>query len=181
MGFSNEKFKQVSKLFFVWQDEKEERWLRKMALEGWHLVGIKGLTKYQFIKGEPQDYYYKLDFKNKQMDHDDYVGIFEAAGWEYVGNMMLWHYFRKLGMDGQMPEIYTDNQSKVDRNKRILVMLYSILGLNLFAGGFNLLNYFMGGYDINLKVSFLSILAVCLLAYAVYKIREKNKMLSEEI
>lgn len=33
--------KTVFKLFFVWDFEKEERWLNEMAQEGWALLGIR--------------------------------------------------------------------------------------------------------------------------------------------
>jgi hypothetical protein len=42
------------KLFWAWQDEKEEAWLRQMAQEGLHLKS-PGLGMYTFQPGDAQD------------------------------------------------------------------------------------------------------------------------------
>ena len=44
--------KTVFKLFFVWDFEKEERWLNEMAQEGWVLDNT-GFSFYTFVRCEP--------------------------------------------------------------------------------------------------------------------------------
>ena len=31
--------KTVHRVIFAWEDEKEERWLEEMSMQGWHLTG----------------------------------------------------------------------------------------------------------------------------------------------
>ncbi len=33
--------KNVRKVFMLWQDEDEEKWLNEMSLQGWHLNKVK--------------------------------------------------------------------------------------------------------------------------------------------
>ncbi len=108
------------KWFWPWQDREEERWLRQMSLEGWHLTS-RSWPFYTFVRGEPTDYVYRLDSSTRSgRDLEDYLSFFKEAGWEYLGKLSAWHYFRQSVVDGQPSEIYTDSESKVDRYRRLL-------------------------------------------------------------
>jgi hypothetical protein len=107
--------------FWAWQDEKEEAWLGEMSGKGYHLaeVGFPGL--YRFISEQPRHYVYRLDYQpGFKKDRDDYLQIFSDAGWEHIGEMSAWQYFRKEAAPGEQPEIFTDNESKVTKYKRLL-------------------------------------------------------------
>ena len=52
--------KTVFKLFFVWDFEKEERWLNEMAQEGWVLDNT-GFSFYTFVRCEPGEYIIRLE------------------------------------------------------------------------------------------------------------------------
>lgn len=107
------------RLFWAWQDEKEEAWLREMAQQGWHLVSPDFPGFYTFQQEEPRDIVYRLDFITSKIDRDEYMQLFEDAGWEHVGAMMSWQYFRKEAKAGQDPEIYTDPESKIQKYLRL--------------------------------------------------------------
>ena len=47
------------KLFWVWEYDKEEKWLNEMAQEGWLLDGV-GLCTYRFAACEPGEYTVRL-------------------------------------------------------------------------------------------------------------------------
>lgn len=115
------------KLFFAWQDDKEEDWLREMARKGWHLssFGLPGF--YNFTRGEPQDMVYRLDFIMSKIDMADYLQLFRDAGWEYFGTLGGWQYFRKPAEAEGANEIYTDPESKVKRHQRLLGYLIVFL------------------------------------------------------
>ena len=115
------------KLFFAWQDDKEEDWLREMARKGWHLSswGLPGF--YNFIRGEPQDVIYRLDFVAAKIDLVDYLQLFQDAGWEHLGSLVGWQYFRKPAEAEGANEIYTDPESKVQRHQRLLAYLVIFL------------------------------------------------------
>lgn len=108
------------KIFTAWQDEKEEAWLRKKAQEGWHLSSFVLPCVYRFQRGEPRDIVYRLDFVTSRTPLPDYLQLFEDAGWEHLGSMMGWQYFRKPASAAGANEIYTDPQSKVQKYRRLL-------------------------------------------------------------
>ena len=112
------------KWFWVWQDNAEESWLEKMSRQGYHLTAVSLPCIYTFIKSEPVNYSYRLDyrrFSNKEKQH--YLQIFKDAGWEYLGEMSLWQYFRKKVKVGEVNEIFTDDTSKISKYHRVLVYL----------------------------------------------------------
>jgi len=116
--------KTVFKWFWAWQDEAEEAWLRKMAQQGWHLaeVGIFGV--YSFAAGEPRDSIYRLDFQSPpKKELSNYLQLFRDAGWEHIGSMASWQYFRKPVQDGEEAEIFTDAASKIAKYRRVIMFL----------------------------------------------------------
>jgi hypothetical protein len=120
------------KWFWAWQDEAEEEWLRDMSKNGWHLDRIGFPTVYTFEAGEAQDFVYRLDYRSYyKMDKEDYLQLFNDAGWEYVEEMAGWHYFRQAARSGEDLEIYTDSESKIGKYVRLLAFL-GILMLPLF-------------------------------------------------
>ena len=71
--------KTVFKLFFVWDFEKEERWLNEMAQEGWVLDNT-GFSFYTFVRCEPGEYIIRLEM-NPSSDYRAFVkelGAFPA-------------------------------------------------------------------------------------------------------
>ena len=132
------------RLFWAWEDEKEAAWLNKMSQQGWHFQSVHGLCNYTFERGEPTDFAYQLDFVDSEKDMDNYLQMFEDAGWDYLGKMGRWQYFRQEARGGAQPRIYTDNASKVAMYQRVLlplvvgvvVMVLSLYTLGDRAEGF---------------------------------------------
>jgi hypothetical protein len=107
--------------FWTWQDEKEESWLGEMSSRGYHLSVVSFPGFYKFNGGQPRSYIYRLDYQPYfKKDRDDYLQIFTDAGWEHIGEMNAWQYFRKEAVPGEQPEIFTDNESKINKYKRLL-------------------------------------------------------------
>lgn len=107
--------------FWPWQDQQEEEWLHELALTGLHLRSSDGAGFYTFEQGEPAEIVYRLDYNALQKkDKELYLQLFRDAGWEYVGEMNGWQYFRKLVEPGKTAEILTDNESKIQKYKRFL-------------------------------------------------------------
>ena len=67
--------KTVFKLFFVWDFEKEERWLNEMAQEGWVLDNT-GFSFYTFVRCEPGEYIIRLEMNPSS----DYRAFVKEAG-----------------------------------------------------------------------------------------------------
>lgn len=109
------------KWFWAWQDEDEERWLAEMSQKGYHLssVGLPGF--YTFSLAEPRGYVYRLDYQTfRKRDKAEYLQLFQDAGWEHIGEMSAWQYFRKEAKPTETAEIFTDVESKIAKYKRVL-------------------------------------------------------------
>jgi hypothetical protein len=107
--------------FWAWQGDREEAWLGSMSQAGWHLkeFGFPGV--YLFRKGEPKHVVYRLDFQtSRRKDRDAYLQLFRDAGWEHLGKMSAWEYFRKDAKAGEAPEIFTDPESQIQKYQRVL-------------------------------------------------------------
>jgi hypothetical protein len=112
------------KWFWVWQDKAEENWLGEMSEKGYHLVSVGPPCVYTFRKGDPGNYAYRLDYRHfGKRDRQEYLELFADAGWEYLGEMVGWHYFRKEVKPGEVNEIFTDTESKIAKYKRVLTYI----------------------------------------------------------
>jgi hypothetical protein len=115
--------KTVIRIFWAWNHGKEERWLSRMARDGWHLTAPRGIY-YRFEKGAPADVVYRLDYQNpKKADRKEYLGLFRDAGWDHVGEFANWQYFWTAAGDGPPPEIHTDPESRMAMYRRVLGLL----------------------------------------------------------
>jgi hypothetical protein len=115
------------KWFWAWDDEKEEDYLREMALDGWHFQSVTFPGFYTFEKGMPRNDFYRLDFLVNHRDKENYLQLFKDAGWSHVGEYGSWQYFRKTAVEGETPEIFTDNDSKVKKYGRVMTFLIIFL------------------------------------------------------
>jgi hypothetical protein len=121
------------KWFWAWEDEKEEAWLTQMAAEGWHLSDFAPFGFYTFEAGPARKVIYRLDFQyqSRKQDRADYLQLFADAGWEHVGQMANWQYFRREVKPGEQPELFTDVESKIQKYGRVTVILVVILPILL--------------------------------------------------
>lgn len=119
------------KWFWAWQDEKEELWLHEMAAQGLHLraVGLPG--SYEFEMGEPRNDYYRMDYIVDRKDYQNYLQLFKDAGWDHIGEMGGWQYFRTNAKGAAVPEIFTDKDSKAQKYQRLIIMLIIFLPIYL--------------------------------------------------
>jgi hypothetical protein len=108
------------KWFWAWQDDREETWLGEMSRQGLHLQHPGAFGQYTFVQGEPHEYAYRLDFVTSARKNPDYYQLFQDAGWEHVGELGGWQYWRKEVQDGKVPEIFTDNTSKIQKYQRLI-------------------------------------------------------------
>ena len=131
-----------SKWFWHWEDDKEEAWLGQMAKQGLHLVHPGYFGRYTFSSGEPRNMVYRLDFVQSNKKDEFYFQLFRDAGWEHVGELMGWQYWRKEVKPGETPEIFTDVESKVRKYQRLLGFL-GIVFLPVAMGLFNMRNLSM--------------------------------------
>jgi hypothetical protein len=126
--------KVVKKMYFVWNMDKEKAFLEEMAQAGYMLVKVS-FGKYYFEACEPEKVSFNFDFKGlDRMTVDEFLGIYEDAGWEMVCNFGMWYYFAKKGEAGH-DAIFNNNDSKASRFRRILFFLL-LTGFPLYYQAF---------------------------------------------
>ncbi|MCP4139689.1 MAG: DUF2812 domain-containing protein [Chloroflexi bacterium] len=130
--------------FWAWEDEKEEVWLREMSQQGWHFKSVSAPGFYTFEKGDAADYVYRLDYFIDRKDMPSYLQIFEDAGWDYMGEMAGWQYFRIESLDGSAPEIYSDKASKAKKYERLILFL--VIFLPIYLNMMNIVSRGSAGY-----------------------------------
>ncbi|MED3622951.1 DUF2812 domain-containing protein [Neobacillus thermocopriae] len=164
------KTKKVFRIFWAWQDHKEEKWLNEMARKGWALISYKYL--YTFKKIEPTRYIYKLDYKaTSDEDVKEYKMIFEETGWEYVTQYGKWHYFRTLENGNQLTEIYTENEFQIEAYKNLLRNLTILLISILIISGI-VLSFYRPAFIIGFSTALYFITILC-----IVKVKQKiNKL-----
>jgi hypothetical protein len=129
----NAEIKKVRKWFWVWDDDKEEAWLRKMANDGWNLIKVGLINSYEFELSQSKDLIYRIDYKDGyNLKLDEYIQIFADSGWEHICEMSGRHYFRTPMRGEDEPEIYSDNESKITKYQRILAGFYIFIPMFLF-------------------------------------------------
>lgn len=121
------------RMFWAWEDEKEEVWLREMSQKGWHFKSVSFPGNYIFERGAPVDYVYRLDHFTNRKDMPSYLQLFEDADWDYMGEMNSWQYFRQEAVEGKEMQIFTDNASK--SKKYLRIMLFMAILFPLFFPG----------------------------------------------
>ena len=157
--------------FWVWDFEKEERWLNEMAANGWTLVEV-GYCRYTFEKTEANEYTVRLEMHPFD---EDYINFMEQTGAEYIGRVLQWIYFRKESSLGRF-DIFSDLDSRISHLSKIHKMILMLGLANLIIGIANLLS----SRSINSAVAVFNLLVATLLMYGVGRMRGKIEYLENE-
>lgn len=167
------------KIFTIADYEEEEIWLREQHKQGWKLVNTVLPVFYHFVKCEPEDVVYRLDYKNSKED-SAYMQMFQDYGWEYFNECMGWLYFRKpaADMDSDMEgEIFSDDESRIELLNQViktrLLPLLTIFFLCLLPQCVNITTRFT---ESGLSFVLFIIFSVLLLLYLLLFIHCGRKM-----
>ncbi len=119
----NEAMVRKSKFFMPWQDNLQEAWFEELSMQGLHLKNLDW-SGCEFVQGKPQNYVYRLDYQDSlKQNRAEYLRLFTDMGWEYLGELEGWQYFRKPAQPGEQTEIYTDPGTKIQKYRRYLTDL----------------------------------------------------------
>ena len=157
--------------FWVWDFEKEERWLNEMAANVWTLVEV-GYCRYTFEKTDDTEYTVRLEMHPFD---EDYISFMEQTGAEYIGRVLQWIYFRKKSELGRF-DIFSDLDSRISHLSKIHKMILMLGLANLIIGIANLLS----SRSINSAVAVFNLLVATLLMYGVGRMRGKIEYLENE-
>lgn len=166
--------KTVSKMFFIWDWEEEERWLNEMAAQGWHFVKYNFPFRYTFEQGEPNAYQYQLQAMEHRIGSHEgqaYLAFLRELNIEMVWSYLFWAYLRKPN-DGRPFELFSDVQSKMKHMRRfacIPLCCLCVLCLNLMWGAPILISSggFVGGVLVTLEIILASLMIYGLTRMAV--------------
>lgn len=170
--------KKILKWWWAWAPEKLENWLENMEKQGWRLFNSKlALISFELVKDTPKNARYCLDYQEKFTP--EYKSIFEDAGWELISSGMGWYIWRREYTDVR-PEIYTDADSLIARNTRLIRYLTAVFAAQIPLITINLhsnVNY-MSPFMLPLTIIYFG--SIFLLAYAIFKLSKYNKKLKVE-
>ena len=160
--------KVVHKWLWVWDFEKEERWLNEMAMDGWALCGV-GFCKYVFERTQPGEYIIRLALHQ----HDErYIDFMHDTGAEVAGRLFAWVYFRRKSELGPF-DIFSDIDSKITHLNKISRMLAVIGCANLIIGLIN-------SFNPSVRIGWVNLLCATLLMYGLGRIHGKKEALENE-
>jgi hypothetical protein len=128
----------VRRLYFVWDFEKQEKWLSVMAEKGLHLKNV-GFGRFDFEEGEPDGYTYRMEWLKHRPGSGEsvsYIRFLEETGAEYVASFKHWVYFRKKAADGAF-DLYSDLDSRLNHLKRLMTLMACLIPLLLPAIALN--------------------------------------------
>ena len=158
----------IKKWIWVWDFDKEERWLNSMAQQGWVLDRL-GFCRYEFVRCEPGEYIVRLEMR----EHDEsYLSFMADTGAEYVGRMVKWIYFRRKAELGAF-DIFSDLDSRLEHLKKISWMLRVVGIANLVIGLANSINPYV-------PLGWINLLCATLLMYALGRIEGKQEALEQD-
>ncbi|ADU75284.1 uncharacterized protein DUF2812 [Acetivibrio thermocellus AD2] len=112
----------MKKFKMFWNFDEEEKYLKDMAWQGYIFKKYSIFGFCHFESGKPQNLNYKIDyriFKDKK-EFDNYIALFEDAGWKHVygtknsGNQYFLPMNEKAGTD-----IFSDRVSAAARYKTL--------------------------------------------------------------
>lgn len=119
-----------------WQEEGE--YLSRRHQEGWKFVKVDLLGRYRFVRCEPEDVVYQLDYNQEGWAHrEEYLQMFRDCGWEYLQDYFGYSYFRKPAAEMQgREEIFCDEESRLEMMKRVIAgrmlpLLVVLLGVSV--------------------------------------------------
>ncbi len=110
--------------------QEEEEFLARQHREGWQFVSLSGLCIYRFVRCEPGEYIYQLDFNDGEQDEESYLQMFADYGWEFLQRYNGWYYFRKAKGTGELgEEIFSDSASRLAMIRRVYRRLALCFGM----------------------------------------------------
>lgn len=101
--------------------DKEEAWLRCMSAEGRDLCR-RGSFGYWFYRSDQGERIYRIDYRSfkRKSDFEDYLALFQDAGWEHVAGSTWSGYQYFASREGSADtEIFSDDATRAGRYRRI--------------------------------------------------------------
>ena len=168
------------KWWWSWDFRVIEDYLEEMAMNGWQLKNVGfGMVIFYFNKSKPKKIRYCVEYNPSFKP--DYHLLLADDGWKLMGQKSGWLLWEKP-YNNKRPEIFTEPDSLINRNNKLLKLLYPLLVinvLNLFMQSSRLIinrsSSFINSISFVLIVLLLSISVLLLMG--VMKIKNHNSKL----
>lgn len=173
--------KVVHKFFFVWDYDKEEKWLNEMAAKGLSLVSVK-LLAYEFETTLPGEYHVCMQMLEHSQNHpetENYIHFLEDTGVEHVGNFQRTAYFRKRTSEGDFT-LFSDTASRIRQLQYLITTLVVLLPINLCNGFNTLLMYIRWRQPSSLFASLFVFFIVGFLIRGIVRLRNRQNRLKKD-
>ena len=171
----------VHRLFYIWDFDKEEKWLNEMAARGLTLSAV-GLGYYVFEESAPAEYTVRLEMLPHRPSHPEsqqYIRFLEDTGAEHVASLKTWVYFRKKKTLGEF-DLFSDNASRLRHLKRMLVIFPALFLMLCSAGAVNISAFLMHHNAVNLVCTILILAMLCWIGWGFVCLRKKKHKLEKE-
>lgn len=174
--------KVIHKLFWIWDYEKEEKWLNEMAAKGLSLISVKLLT-YEFEDTLPGEYHIcvqVLEHTPRHLETEKYIQFLEETGVQHVGTCIRQVYFRKKTADGPF-ELFSDYASRIKHLNHIITLLCILIFPNLYNACYDIYCYMQYPHPPLLFIAALPAFVAGLLIAGIIKLSlKKNKLQNEQ-
>lgn len=172
--------KKIHKCFFIWDFDKEEKWLNEMIQKGLCLTSVS-LCGYEFEECKPGEYMLRMQRLEKvrnESESERYIEFVEETGAEYIDTFNRWAYFRMKTEDGDF-ELFSDHKSHIKYLSGIINFIILLAGINLIIGSINLILYFIHGHNANLFGLINIVFSLfCVIGY--YRLLKKRRKIESE-
>lgn len=167
--------KTVWHLWWGWNPEKIENWLEGMERRGWNLFKVDfNYIRFKFEKGESRKVRYCVDYQINV--RDNYFELFKEDGWELIGDKAAPWYIWCKHYEDEMPNIYTDTKSLIERNNRLLMTVGLIVPSQLFL----IFNVFEGSFGrMELALAIFGSIMILFFGYIIVQLYRYNKKLEQ--
>ena len=170
----------IRKFFWIWDFDRDEKWLNEMAAKGLSLVSV-GFCKYEFEDSLPGEYKICLQLLDKMPRHPEskkYIDFLETTGAEQVGSFTRWVYFRKKATEGDF-ELFSDNDSRLKYLSSVISFVSLITVGNWIAGINNVFIATTFPSPIN-YVGILNLLIGLVGTWGIIRLMRKRKKMKQE-
>ena len=174
--------KVIHKWFWMWDFDKEEKWLNEMAAKGLALNSVS-YCRYEFEDCVPGEYKICLEFlgnRFSRIENEKYIEFLEDTGAEHVGSFAGWAYFRKRTAEENF-KLFSDNASRIKHLTRIISFIIPLLMLNLYSGCYNLFLYFYWRHSSANILGIVNLLIAAFIMIGFLRlIQKRNRLKSEQ-
>ena len=172
--------KVIHKWFWIWDFDKEEKWLNDMATKGLALISVS-FCRYEFEDCVPGEYKICLEFLEnhfRSAENEKYIEFLEETDAEHIGTLVRWGYFRKRTTEENF-KLFSDNASRIKHLTRIISFIALLCGVNFYIGCYNLFLYFYMPNPINI-IGIVNLLIAVLCMIGSIRLFFKRKKLKSE-